>query len=167
MSRSIEVLPHAMAAVYFEWHSGYCHECESIIESRTYCCEDCGSEIDEWTNEPWMITQLFEDVRNHLMYEYPDFDPCEIPVTRETLIILTSRYCDIAITLHCGIVCLSVLHKTDIGGGIKSGGEILDYLEARAWCDKNIIPFLRNHYATLIPLSTMSNGETIYTRVGD
>ena len=93
---------------------------------------------------------LLEDIREHVMYKYPEFEAIDEWEDRDVNVILQSPLVEIAISEYCGVISLSVRTL-----------EEADQAKASTWIEhffkRAIAP-----WAKAQKIGTFSNGESVY-----
>lgn len=96
---------------------------------------------------------LLEDIREHVMYKYPEFEAVDEWEGREVNIILQSPLVEIAISEYCGVISLSVRTLEDA-----------DQTKAATWIEhffkRAIAP-----WAKARKIGSFSNGEAVYEEI--
>lgn len=96
---------------------------------------------------------LLEDIREHVMYKYPDFEAVDEWEGREVNIILQSPLVEIAISEYRGVISLSVRTLEDA-----------DQAKASTWIEhffkRAIAP-----WAKARKVGSFSNGEAVYEEI--
>ena len=96
---------------------------------------------------------LLMDIREHVMYKYPEFEAVDEWEGRDVHVILQSPLVEIAVAEYCGVISLSVRTLEDA-----------DQDKAATWIEhffkRAIAP-----WAKARKIGTFSNGESVYEEI--
>ena len=96
---------------------------------------------------------LIEDIREHVMYKYPEFEAIDEWEDRDVNVILQSPLVEIAVAEYRGVISLSVRTLEDA-----------DQAKASTWIEhffkRAIAP-----WAKAQKIGTFSNGESVYEEI--
>lgn len=96
---------------------------------------------------------LLEDIREHVMYKYPEFEAVDEWEDRDVNVILQSQLVEIAISEYRGVISLSARTLEDA-----------DQEKASTWIEhffkRAIAP-----WAKARKIGTFSNGEAVYEEI--
>jgi hypothetical protein len=96
---------------------------------------------------------LIEDIQEHVIYKYPEFEAVDKWEDRDVNIILQSDLVEIALSEYCGVISLSVRTL-----------EEADQTKAASWIEhffkRAIAP-----WAKARKIGTFSNGESVYETI--
>ena len=93
---------------------------------------------------------LIEDIREHVMYKYPDFEAVDEWEDRDVNVILQSPLVEIAISEYRGVISLSVRTLEDA-----------DQAKASTWIE-HFFKRAISPWAKAQKIGTFSNGESVY-----
>jgi len=104
-----------------------------------------------------------EDVRNVIRADYPSFDHEDRWVDREERAILSNCHADVVVAEYCGLASISLVPTAE-SFGYECEQNLHD-----AWCaqiEDRWRERINTAFGGLQKLGTMSNGETVYRKVG-